>query len=178
MTPLNYGQVLKFCIFINLSSHPHVPRYRKIFTSNENFQKVSSLKGGKELLLAIGFVDKPNHLEWQGGVDDMQCLKEAAAALSILKSPHSEDNSMSNALSVLQRPSTPPPEHFVGDPLLQTPHLIVSPPNTKKHPLVTVDNGDLLEDSVLDPSPVQSSLNLFWKPCHNLPPNQNSKRLA
>jgi hypothetical protein len=132
---LREGAQLIYLYVINLSSHPHVPRYRKIFTSNESFQKVEQLVGGKKLLLALGFVEKPNCLEWEGGEseEEMTYLKEAAAALSILKSSASPSDVLArNALSVL-RPSTPPLQQPDSTSLLQTPHFIASPPVTKKH---------------------------------------------
>jgi hypothetical protein len=149
---LRAGAQLLYLYVMNLSSHPHVPRYRKIFT-NESFQKVEWLRGGKELLVAVGFeeLQNENRFEWQGGSDDgdVVYLKEAAAALSILKSC-SDDNTKqlsSNALSVL-RPSTPPPGGL-SKLDLQTPIFIASPPTTKKHPLLDESGG---EDSILDMS--------------------------
>lgn len=136
---LREGAQLIYLYVINLSSHPHVPRYRKIFTSNESFQKVEQLVGGKKLLLALGFVEKPNCLEWEGGEseEEMTYLKEAAAALSILKSSASPSDVLArNALSVM-RPSTPPLQQPDSTSLLQTPHFIASPPVTKKHPFLT-----------------------------------------
>jgi hypothetical protein len=147
------GAQMLYMFVINLSSHPHVPRYRKIFTTNDSFQTVNQLKGGKDLLIAVGFEEKGNYLEWQGGSDDDDDddtlhLKEAAAALSILKSCGGDDNDTkqrsTNALSVL-RPSTPPPPPAIP-PSLQTPVFIASPPITKKHPLLD-ESGD---DSILD----------------------------
>lgn len=151
---LREGAQLLYLYVINLSSHPHVPRYRKIFTSNESFQKVEQLVGGKELLLALGFVEKPNCLEWEGGEseEEMTYLKEAAAALSILKSASPSEVLTINALSVL-RPSTPPPQPD-STPLLQTPHFIASPPNTKKHPLLTEPDASGDESGLLDISTI------------------------
>jgi hypothetical protein len=149
---LRAGAQLLYLYVINLSSHPHVPRYRKIFTTNESFQRVEQLVGGKELLLAVGFVQHPNCLEWEGGEseEEMTHLKEAAAALSILKStsPTTSEDITTNALSVL-RPSTPPPQPAdQSSCIIQTPHFIASPPNTKKHPLLT-ESGDELDISTI-----------------------------
>jgi len=144
---LRAGAQLLYLYVINLSSHPHVPRYRKIFTTNESFKQVKQLEGGKDLLVAVGFEERGNCFEWQGGSDDQDILylKEAAAALSILKSCHDDTKQLStNALSVL-RPTTPPPAVFPL-PALQTPVFIASPPTTKKHPLLD-ETGD---DSMLD----------------------------
>jgi hypothetical protein len=144
---LRAGAQLLYLYVINLSSHPHVPRYQKIFTTNESFQKVQELQGGIDLLLAVGFQQTANCLEWHGG-SDVTYLKEAAAALSILKSCSDESNATqltSKALSVL-RPSTPPLGLSMSD--LQTPVFIASPPTTKKHPLLD-ESGD---DSILDMS--------------------------
>ena len=78
----------------------------------------------------------------------MTFLKEAAAALSILKSasPTGEDIT-ANALSVL-RPSTPPPQRADPSSSVQTPYFIASPPNTKKHPLLA-ESGDELDISTI-----------------------------
>ena len=51
------GSQLLYLYTVNVASHPRVPRYRKIFTSNESFQKhVAGLRGASELLEAVGFV--------------------------------------------------------------------------------------------------------------------------
>lgn len=97
------GAQLLYLYVINLSSHPRVPRYRKIFTSNESFQKVDRLTGGRDFLLALGFVERGKYLEWMPAPvapspDDLAALKEkedtylalleeAASALSVIKSP-------------------------------------------------------------------------------------------
>ena len=149
---LRAGAQLLYLYVINLSSHPHVPRYQKIFTTNTSFQKVQELQGGKELLLAVGFEQVGTCLEWKGGGSDhsVASLKEAAAALSILKSCSDDGfdaaQLSSNALSVL-RPSTPPPPAGLTFSDLQTPVFIASPPTTKKHPLLDESTG---EDSILD----------------------------
>ena len=185
--PLRAGAQMLYMFVINLSSHPHVPRYQKIFTSNESFQMVNQLKGGKDLLVAVGFEEKGNCFEWQGGSDD-DCdtiyLKEAAAALSILKSCGDDTKLRSmNALSVL-RSSTPPPAMPSA---MQTPVFIASPPIPKKHPLLDESSG---EDSILDISygsehfesrleslaqPVMDEMRMFDTPgaARNVPPNSN-----
>ena len=55
------GAQLLYLYCVNVSSHPRVPRYRKIFTSNESFQSnVAPLKGAQALLEAVGFVQMDN----------------------------------------------------------------------------------------------------------------------
>ena len=152
---LREGAQLLYLYVINLSSHPHVPRYRKIYTSNESFQKVEQLVGGKKLLLALGFVEKPNCLEWEGSEseEEMTYLKEAAAALSILKSATPSGVLATNALSVL-RPRTPPLQQPDSTPLLQTPHFIASPPIPKKHPFLMEPDACGDEPGLLDISTI------------------------
>ena len=76
---------------INLASHPKIPRYRKIFTSNDSFQRVDSLNGARALLRAVGFQDRENALEWEPGEEEeeqyLSLINEVSAALGILKSP-------------------------------------------------------------------------------------------
>ena len=109
-TALRVGCQLLYLYIINLSGKPDNPRYRKIFTCNESFQKVETLKGGKELLYAVGFSssdEKGSSLQWlpDGTVEEetvaMAKLKEAASALSILKSGKSSDELTASALAVL-----------------------------------------------------------------------------
>ena len=97
------GTQLLYLYVVNLASHPKVPRYRKIFTSNESFQKVDKLVGGRDFLVAIGFVEQDQCLEWlartaQDDDDDhkttdtaedayLPLLDQASAALRVLKAP-------------------------------------------------------------------------------------------
>lgn len=94
--PLRVGAQLLYLYAVNLSMHSSIPRYRKIFTSNESFQKVDALTGGRALLRAVGFIDEDNSLVWQpatGGADDeteaLVVLGEVAVALGVLKSSSS-----------------------------------------------------------------------------------------
>jgi hypothetical protein len=91
---LKVGTQLLYLYLVNLSGKPELGRYRKIYTSNQSFQKVESLVGGKELLQVVGFVadNDKSVLEWvpSGSSEEeiaaLVLVKEAASALSILKS--------------------------------------------------------------------------------------------
>ena len=75
---------------INLANQPGIPRYRRIFTSNESFGRVDKLKGGREVLRAVGFQDRDNVLEWEPGEEEeryLSLLNEVSTALGVLKSP-------------------------------------------------------------------------------------------
>jgi hypothetical protein len=108
LTAMRVGAQLLYLYVVNLASHPRVPRYRKIYTSNDSYQKnVAQLKGAREFLAAVGFVEQEtgssaSYWEWSpsagNGEDNrptsnndareemfLQRLKEAAAALSVLK---------------------------------------------------------------------------------------------
>jgi hypothetical protein len=81
-TTIKVGTQLLYLYLVNLSSNPENPRYRKIYTSNQSFQKVEILAGGRELLQAVGFQsdgDK-NFLEWVPS----ECAREEAAALILV----------------------------------------------------------------------------------------------
>jgi len=118
LTNFNEPSIVKSCaqmLFlysINLSSNPKLPRYRRIFTNNYSFQNnVENIRGAKNILYAMGFVDQGSFLEWKAdtmdgselnaivnycrrneGCDIEECssaimlVKEAAAGLSIIKS--------------------------------------------------------------------------------------------
>ena len=109
-TTLKVGAQLLYLYLVNLSGKPDNQRYRKIFTSNQSFQKVENLIGGKDLLLAVGFVeddDSKKFLEWvpSGNSDEeityLVLVKEAAAALGVLKSGKPSDELTEQALSKL-----------------------------------------------------------------------------
>ena len=56
---LRTASQMLYLYVVNVSEHPRVPRYRKIFTSNESFQRnVAHLQGASDLLLAVGFVEQ------------------------------------------------------------------------------------------------------------------------
>lgn len=116
---LRVGAKLLYLYVIHLLSNPHVPRYRKIFTANESFAKVQQLQGGVDLLRAVGFVERDNCWEWQSSEHDnhpnykdalLERLREAAAALSILKSPtqnsESPEQTTAAALAVVANETT------------------------------------------------------------------------
>jgi hypothetical protein len=157
---LQSGCQVLYLYVIHLSSHPHVPRYRKIFTSNHSFQKVEKLPGAVELLLAVGFVQFKGYLEWrpENEQEALKTLQIASAALTILKRTSSLNEGSNNvqsmcsaALATLPTSRSPTPDAMLDDALtIMTPlptvhstpttttmatsdHLI-SPPNTKKHP--------------------------------------------
>lgn len=114
--PLRVGAQLLYLYIVNLSGNPDNPRYRKIFTCNESFQKVEHLEGGKDLLVAVGFEEQANCLEWlPNGSTEQEILgtaklKEAAAALSILKSGKKSNNLTESALKAL---SPDPDVHLI-----------------------------------------------------------------
>jgi len=111
---LKEGVQFLYLYVLNLSNHPHVPRYRKIYTSNESFQKVGTLNGGKELLLALDFIEESdNLLAWKPVENEQQSVKkltEALAALSILKSTTMDQEKQSMAVSALAAISSQPAE--------------------------------------------------------------------
>lgn len=104
---LRVGSQLLFLYIVNLSGKPDNPRYRKIFTSNESFKNVEILKGAKELLYAVGFEEKGGCLEWLPNTSPdeealaMEKLKQASAALGILKSGKMSNDLIESALAVL-----------------------------------------------------------------------------
>lgn len=81
---LEIGAGILFLYVSNLSNYPKVPRYRKIYTCNEGFQKVDNLVGGREFLLTIGFSDGGSVLDWMSGVDGAPSPSEESAYLSLL----------------------------------------------------------------------------------------------
>jgi len=129
---LQSGCQVLYLYVVHLSSNPHVPRYRKIYTSNDSFRQVELLHGGMDLLLAVGFVKNEGYLEWAPQDEDvaMQCLQEASAALTILKS-NNTDSIKEFGTSVM---NTANDEGNSSDTSFQTPQgtNLLSPPNTKK----------------------------------------------
>jgi len=90
---LSCAQML-YMYAMNLSTNPNVPRYRKVFTTNNAFkQKVDNVEGARNILTILGFVDQGSYLEWKGddneiesmGDSSVALLKEATEALSLLK---------------------------------------------------------------------------------------------
>jgi hypothetical protein len=164
-TTLKVGTQLLYLYLVNLSGKPDNQRYRRIFTSNQSFQKVESLTGGKDLLLAVGFVEDDNKkfLEWvpSGNSDEeITCLvlvKEAAAALGILKSGKPSDDLTEQALSKLSvvdtssddqpgnTPSVVDDQNIVvdSDDAPETPagSMLKSPPMMKKYPFPEEPSG-------------------------------------
>ena len=74
----------------NLSSHPAVKRYRRVFTTNATFKnKVGCIEGAVDVLTSVGFIQNGSVLEWKGDLDGgeagLALLRDAAAALNVLK---------------------------------------------------------------------------------------------
>ena len=162
---LKSGSQLLYLYLANLSGKPDNRRYRKIFTSNESFRMVENLIGGRELLCAVGFVEDEGVLVWvpTGCTDEeisaLILVKEAAAALGVLKKP---DNTSSSelvrlALSKLSSSSFPPSppsgdnendnDHKQGpnEDIPQTPvgSSLLSPPMPKKMPFFPTPSDNL-----------------------------------
>ena len=123
---LKTGAQIMFLYVNNLTKNPHVPRYRKVFTSNESFQKVDKLKGARAFLFSLGFVPKNNNklLEWppppQEQTNDNEDnnplssqdkdalvkayhLPEAADALKVIKAIKPNENSEETTLELLEK---------------------------------------------------------------------------
>jgi hypothetical protein len=99
---------LMYLYLINLSEGPNNPRYRKIFTGNDNFKKVEAVDGAKPLLMAVGFEESKGCLEWlvdtsSPTVDalSLRRVQDALQALSILKSGNLSPELEAKALAVL-----------------------------------------------------------------------------
>ena len=138
---LRVGAQLLYLYVVNLASHPTIPRYRKIFTSNESFQRVNKLNGGRALLKAVGFRPVDNSLEWHPGDEEetyLQLLSEASTVLGILKSPgrSSPEELLEQALGSLSVSVKDEGGHHdtaLSMMVCKTPDpSIVSPPATKK----------------------------------------------
>lgn len=87
---LKVGAQMLYLYCLNISKNPSVPRYRKIYTNNNSFQmKVGNLKGAKDLLCAVGFVEKKNFFEWDKPFVDttetQSSLDLAIAALDMMR---------------------------------------------------------------------------------------------
>jgi hypothetical protein len=152
---LQAGAQLLFLYVTNLCSNPRVPRYRKIFTTNDSFKKVNAIKGGRDLLLSLNFVEKGNNcLEWLVSAEEegpcLERLARAAATLKILKSSQPDDSRLGTSFVAADwnessaGTATPPPsplqesngstDQYFPSAAMQTPELgsILSPPVTKK----------------------------------------------
>ena len=120
---LKAGTQVLFLYVSNLSKNPHLPRFRKVFTSNDSFQRVIRLQGGRELLCAIGFVpsEDSRFLEWppvemekdgttpktlttqeKEALVQKYHLAETASALSLLKSFSTKKNDESTKEAALE----------------------------------------------------------------------------
>jgi hypothetical protein len=143
-TALRMGSQLLYLYIVNLSGRPDNPRYRKIYTCNENFKKVENLAGGKDLLYSLGFEERNTFLEWLPDADQdledvtIEKLKEAAAALSILKSSKPSDGLLESVLATLSpEPLGGPPPTPCEEPEAPSGSCLVYPPMAKKHPYVS-----------------------------------------
>jgi hypothetical protein len=119
---IKIGSQLLYLFLTNLSSKPDNQRYRKIYTSNESFQKVENMIGGKDLLQVVGFEfedDDDNNsnkgiLEWiptkstEKEMLSLILVKEAIAALGVLKSSASLPSSQLIQLASSKLSHTPP----------------------------------------------------------------------
>lgn len=159
-TKLQAAAQMLYLYVINLSSHPRIPRYRKIFTSNETYKNhIADIVGADSLLQAIGFVERTSAWEWEPSDEEacLECLRQAAAALSILKVRRPAQETPEALLQYvlakvgLEAAATPPRRmgrNTTEDASFTTPvhHAdIVSPPATKKQltPPLEVDFPDL-----------------------------------
>eukprot|EP01082_Thalassiosira_pseudonana_P013409 g12218.t1 g12218 contig6:1473417-1475454(+) len=113
---LKAGAQMLYLYCLNISKNPTVPRYRKIYTNNNSFQKkVGNLVGAKELLSAVGFVERTNFFEWTQSDDDSETksrLDFALVALEMMRSGtklkedesdtlHSQNNTSTDDASTL-----------------------------------------------------------------------------
>ncbi len=162
---LKSGSQLLYLYLANLSGKPDNRRYRKIFTSNESFRKVENLVGGRELLCAVGFVEDEGVLEWvpTGCTDEeisaLILVKEAAAALGVLKKPDNTSPSELVRLALFKLssssfPPSPPSGKSENDnndkqdpneEIPQTPvgSSLLSPPMPKKMPFFPTPSDNL-----------------------------------
>ena len=99
---------LLYLYLVNLTGAPTNPRYRKIFTGNDNFKKVDAVDGAKSLLLAVGFTESKGCLEWLVGTSStehdelaLRTVQEVLQALSILKTGQLSPELEAKALAVL-----------------------------------------------------------------------------
>jgi hypothetical protein len=81
---LKVGAQMLYLYCMNISKNPTIPRYRKIYTNNSTFQKkVGILNGAKELLCAVGFIEKTNFFEW-ANPSDTSMETEASLDLALV----------------------------------------------------------------------------------------------
>ncbi|EJK45126.1 hypothetical protein THAOC_36275 [Thalassiosira oceanica] len=88
---LKVGAQMLYLYCLNISKNPSIARYRKIFTNNSTFRnKVGSLDGARELLVAVGFDERTNCYEWtstdNSQADTKSRLDFALTALGMMKS--------------------------------------------------------------------------------------------
>ena len=100
---LKVGAQMLYLYCLNISKNPTVPRYRKIYTNNNNFRnKVGNLVGAKEFLRAVGFAERTNFFEWalsdDGSSDTKSRLDFALVALEMLRngSKNNDDGTASS----------------------------------------------------------------------------------
>ena len=91
---LKVGAQMLYLYCRNIAKNPSVPRYRKLYTNNDNYRnKVGNLVGATEFLVAVGFIERPanNMFEWSSTDDDTDVdatrskLDFALVALEMMK---------------------------------------------------------------------------------------------
>jgi hypothetical protein len=91
---LKVGAQMLYLYCRNIAKNPTVPRYRKLYTNNDNYRnKVGNLVGVTEFLIAVGFIERPgnNMFEWSSTDDDKDVdttrskLDFALVALEMMK---------------------------------------------------------------------------------------------
>ncbi|EED93320.1 predicted protein [Thalassiosira pseudonana CCMP1335] len=98
---LKAGAQMLYLYCLNISKNPTVPRYRKIYTNNNSFQKkVGNLVGAKELLSAVGFVERTNFFEWTQSDDDSETKSRLDFAGTKLKEDESDTLHSQNNTSI------------------------------------------------------------------------------
>lgn len=91
---IKVGAQMLYLYCRNIAKNPSVPRYRKLYTNNDNYKnKVGNLVGATEFLVAVGFIERPgnNMFEWSSTHDDTDVdatrskLDFALVALEMMK---------------------------------------------------------------------------------------------
>ena len=98
---LKTGTQMLYLYCMNISKNPSVPRYRKIYTNNNTFQKkIGNLNGADELLQAVGFVKKTNFYEWAKlnteSMETQSSLDLALIALDLMRKGTKNDEQPSS----------------------------------------------------------------------------------
>ena len=110
---LRIGTQLLYLYVVNLATHSENPRYQKIYTNNDNFQKISALKGAEDLLRSVGFEQQKDedYFEWLPSKENecterkeemKESLGKAASALVVIKSCKDKENLLEDVLARMQ----------------------------------------------------------------------------